>query len=185
MNAVARAAGVAVAALASAAMLWGSTAALKVHDAEHGVVRLAWSVRPERIENCRARTADELARLPQHMRQATVCEGETAQYQLTVRRDGEVVVRQRVRGGGWRRDRRLYVFHEIPVRPGDSAIDVQFDRVGSGGANPAGAAAAPDVTPPHLAFSERLSVTAREVVLITYSPERAAFIAVRRPVAPQ
>jgi hypothetical protein len=181
MSPPSRAAGVVVAALATAALVWASTAALTVHDDADGVVRLAWSVRPERIEKCRARTPEELARLPQHMRQATVCTGETAEYQLTVRRDGEVVVQQPVRGGGWRRDRRIYVFHEIPVRPGESAIDVQFERAGNGGDSPTGAPPGSDAVPAHLVFSGRLTVTAREVVLITYSAEQRTFIAVRSP----
>ena len=181
MSPSSRAGGVVVAGLATAAIVWGSTAALTVHDGEDGVVRLAWSIRPERIETCRARTSEELARLPQHMRLATVCTAKTAEYQLTVRRDGKVVVQQPVRGGGWRRDRRIYVFHEIPVRPGESAIDVQFERAGSGGASPTGVPPRLDAVPAHLVFSDRLNVTAREVVLITYSAEQRMFIAVRSP----
>ena len=181
MSLLARAAGIVVAAVVTAGLVWGSTAPLTVQDDAHGVIRVAWSVRPERIEECRARTAEELARLPQHMRQATVCVGQTAEYQLTVRRDGEVVVRQLVRGGGWRRDRPLYVFKEVPVSPGDSSIDVEFARTGIGGAPAAGSLRQADVAPAHLAYSDRVTVRAGEVVLITYAAEQRALIALRSP----
>ena len=171
--------GILTAAFGIAPVVWASSAPLTVYPEDHGVVRLAWSLRPERLETCRQRSAEELSRLPQHMRQQTVCEGSAAEYDLTVRRDGEVVAQQRVRGGGWRHDRRLYVLHDIEVPRGASQIDVQFERASAGAAANAGPMQ-PDRAPAHLSFSERLDLDPREVVLITYSADQRRLVARKR-----
>jgi hypothetical protein len=183
MTPLQRIGGALVAVLVMGLVVWASQAPLTVHHREEGVVRLAWSLRPERIEDCRQRTPEELARLPQHMRQQTVCEGQAAEYQLTARRDGDVVVQRTVRGGGWRRDRRLYVFHEIPMPSAESVVDIQFERLGSGPAVGPAETLPADVAPARLTFSARLSVQPREVVLITYWAEQRALIAVRNSAA--
>ena len=186
MSAGRAAAAAAAALLLMGALVWASTAPLTVQPAARSVVRLAWSARPERIEKCRPRTEAELAQLPQHMRQTTVCEGQTAEYDLTVRRNGRVVLQQRVHGGGLRRDRRLYVLREIDVEPGTSSIEVAFDRVGAPGAATAAAGArGSDNAPAHLAFAERFDIAAGEVVLITYSPALGELVARRRGASPQ
>lgn len=183
--------GVAVAAGVIATIVWASTPPITVHESNDAVLRLAWSARPERVEECRERSEEELAKLPQHMQQRVICEGGSAQYRLTVRRDGTVVSEQVLRGGGLRQDRRLYVFHEIPLRSGEATIDVRFDRlepdapgagtkedrdVHGGGAGPRG-----ETVPAHLALEQRLHFDPREVVLVTYSPERRVLVAVEAP----
>lgn len=169
-----------------AALVWGSNAPIAAHPSPDAVLRLAWSARPERIEVCREPGPEELARLPQHMRQARVCEGRTAEYRLQVRVDGRVLADRVVHGGGLRRDRRLYVFDELTIPPGEATIEVRFDRIDIG-AGSAAAPAAPSPTvsgapaqadertaavPPHLRLSRRLRFVSREAVLVTYVPER-------------
>ena len=185
--------GVALAVALMAAIGWLSKAPITVHGSEHAVLRLAWSARPERIENCRQPSNEELARLPAHMRQPIVCEGATAEYRLTVTYGGQVVADVPVRGGGLRQDRSLYVFHEVPLDPGDAAIEVRFDRLGSDApgapqsrdelAEPGRGGQRPprgETVPPHLSFEQHLRVRPREVILVTYSPEGRALVAVRR-----
>jgi hypothetical protein len=168
------------------ALVWASTAPLTVQPHARSVVRLAWSARPERIEKCRTRTEAELAQLPQHMRQPTVCEGETAEYDLIVRRNGQVVLQQRVHGGGLRRDRRLYVLRDIDVEAGTSSIEVSFDRVGAPGPATATAAArGSDNAPAHLGFAERFDIAPGEVVLITYSAAGGELVARRSAASHQ
>ena len=101
-----------------------------------------------------------------------------------------------MRGGGLRQDRSLYVFHEVPLEPGDAAIEVRFDRLGPDAAAwrlcgepqrmaSRGAEARPprgETVPPHLSFQQRLRVRPREVILVTYSPERRALVAVDEPL---
>jgi hypothetical protein len=180
-----RAAGASLGLAAMAAVVWGANAPMAVHDAEQAIVRLAWSVRPERIESCRQQNEQELARLPAHMRQPVVCEGASAQYRLTVRHDGRVVTDEIVHGGGLRQDRRIYVFHELPLDPGDVSIDVRFDRLDSDPARvPPPGTHREDLgtAPPHLVFAERLHVRPREVILVTYAPEQRALVGIQSPV---
>jgi hypothetical protein len=108
------------------------------------------------------------------MRQPVVCEGATARYRLTVVVDKTPVTERVVRAGGLRHDRRLYVVEEIPLRPGVTDIEVRFDRDDDAGIRPAQAATVPlaDAVPAQLSFRERVRVAPREVVLITYAPER-------------
>ena len=174
--------GAIVAAGLVAGLVRASSAPLIVHPSNDGLLRLAWSARPERIQKCRQRSDEELARLPQHMRQPLACEGTTAEYRLQVRVDGALVVERIIRGGGLRRDRRLYVFEELPLRAGiETAIDVRVDRVEPDAGPPAVSDAESsgprvDFVPPHLAFERRLRVAPRQVVMITYDRERAALV---------
>jgi hypothetical protein len=186
-----RSVGVALAAAALAGLGWASQATLPAHRSDRGVLRLAWSVLPERIEECRQRSPEELERLPQHMRQPIVCEGTSATYRLLARIDGATVVDRVVHGGGLRRDRRLYVHEELPVHSGELSVEVRFDRVEpdrppdhvSSGATPttAGAASEPraEQVPPHLAFKRRLQLPPREAILVTYSAAEQTLIAVQ------
>jgi hypothetical protein len=179
MTLLQRIAGTACGAAAAFALAAASTAPVTVHESGDAVLRLAWSARPERIEDCRPRSAEELAALPPHMRQPLVCEGVAAQYRLTVRRGGAVVADQIVRGGGLRHDRRLYVFHEIALPPGEIAVEVRFDRIDPDTPNrSAGSAPSTATVPPHLSLERRLSFRPREVVLVTYDAQRRTLVAV-------
>jgi hypothetical protein len=113
-----------------------SAAPVRVDSTPDARLRVAFSARPERIEKCRTLSADELANVPQHMRQAVVCEGTTASYRLEVRRDDSLVASAPVRGGGLRHDRRLYVLRELGVPSGRSTIDVRLVRTDSVAARP-------------------------------------------------
>ena len=209
-----RLAGLCVALAATVGIAAASSIGMTPHASPGAVLRLTWTARPERVEDCRAQSEETLAKLPPHMRQAVICDGTTASYRLVVRREGAVVVDEVVRGGGLRHDRQLYVFRDIPVPAGESAIRVQFDRIegAAGGArdvqaiaspilgNPAPAAAAMDperrrregeerirqrgeAIPPSLLREQRLQFLPREVILVTYDPERRELLAVAR--APQ
>jgi hypothetical protein len=194
MSVLDRTAGVLLAAAALAGLAWASDVPTRVHRSHGAILRLAWSARPERVESCRERTAEELSRLPQHMRQPLACEGSTAEYRLQVRVDGAVLADRVVRGGGLRRDRQLYVLEELPVPPGDTAVDIRFDRVepAASAAAAAGQPAIADIrsaaarpqgepVPPHLSLELRRRFSAREVILVTYSPESRTLVAVQNP----
>jgi hypothetical protein len=166
---------------------------MTAHGTNAAVLRLAWSAAPERIEDCRQRSEEELAKVPQHMRQAIVCEGSTASYRMLVRIDGALVVDRVVRGGGLRHDRRLYVLEEVAVEPGEVTVDVRFDRIE---ADPGGIADHPaagslpardtamrpaprgEYIPPRLSLERRLRFLSGEAILVTYSPESRALAAV-------
>ena len=158
MTGLDRGVGLAIALAATAGIAWGSNFPMTPHAGSDAVLRLAWTARPERVENCRLQTDEELAKLPAHMRQSTVCEGTTASYRLEVRRAGTLIVEQTVRGGGLHHDRPLYVFRDSPMPAGEAAISIRFFRLETAttitpdarapAASPAGKPAPADATGP-------------------------------------
>ena len=178
-----RAIGAAAAIAAMAAIVWASNAPMTIYGSNQGVLRLAWSARPERVEVCREQSAEELAKLPAHMRQPLVCEGTSARYRLTVWHEGRLIADRMLQGGGVRQDRRLYVFHELPLDPGQTSIEVKVDRIDEPGANVSPRAKQPfavEAVPPNLTFAGRVTIGPRQVLLITYSPDRRALIAIEQ-----
>lgn len=95
-------------------------------DPDEALLRLAWRSRGVRVDRCRAPTEAELANVPAHMRQAEICEGSNAPFLLRVTVDGEAVVADTVRPAGAHADRPLYVYRELPLRPGTHAVTVRF-----------------------------------------------------------
>jgi len=124
-----RAAGVAIPFGLLLAMTWASTAPLRVTTSEDAILRLSLGARPERIETCRRQSDEELEKLAPQMRQRVICEGVTARYRLSVRRNGQLLHEQVVRGGGIRHDRRLYVSRDLHVRPGRGVVTVDLVRI--------------------------------------------------------
>jgi hypothetical protein len=154
----------AVAALAALAAL--SQAPYAHQRADTAELRLAWRARSARIDACRRRTADELARLPVHMRQELVCERRVAPYRLTVTLDDSAIVDRAVVAAGARADRPLYVFEEIPLEPGTYALRVAFTRQDDPAADTA--AADPRAAPRRLTLDTTVMVPAGRAVLVTY-----------------
>jgi hypothetical protein len=97
-------------------------------EASDGVLLLDWRLRGEETGSCLRAPAEELERLPVHMRSQDACLGELPSYRLRLRIDGEVVVDQEVRGGGFRGDRPLTVYRELRVDPGRREIQARFHR---------------------------------------------------------
>jgi hypothetical protein len=182
MRWVLRLAAVTLGAATVAGVAWASRAPLDTGVTGDGVLRLAWSARPERLETCREPSAGELAALPAHMRQPLVCEGFTASYRLEVLYNDRPVAAQVVRGGGLRQDRRLYVFRELAVPPGQARISVRVTRVEnpepppeSPRQNPRQALAATAI-PPQLSLSADVRFSPGRVVLVTYEPEQRRLV---------
>ena len=208
MTPLGRVTGIAAALLMTVGISWASAVRMASSPAV-GVLRLAWTARPERIEECRPQSEEELAKLPAHMRQAVVCEGTPATYRLEVRRDGALIADQIVRGGGLRHDRPLYVFRDISLPYGDAAIRVRFVRVDSVAARassttPSALSSDDDhhsnamddgrrrregeerirrreeAIPASLSLERRFHFVAREVILVTYDAERRELVALER-----
>ncbi len=124
--------GVAVAVAVIVATAAASHTSLTVHGDDASMLRVALSARPERVENCRTLSDEELAELPQHMRQRVVCDGVTARYNFQVLRDDVLLASAEVRGGGLRHDRQLYLFRELSLPPGTAMLEVRLTRIDSG-----------------------------------------------------
>lgn len=195
MTAARRAAGVAVALIATFGLAAASGLPLAVHPSSDARLRVAFSARPARVERCRTRSAEELADVPAHMRQGIVCEGTAARYRLSIRRDGAELARAVVRGGGLRHDRQLYVLRELPLPAGASTIEVTLERIDAqeSGRDSTGSATMRDAqrdleerrrreadeVPAALALRETVTLGPREVLLVTYDQEARRLRAVR------
>jgi hypothetical protein len=129
-----RTAGTLVAVAGALALRWSTIAPWPTASRGGDVarVRLSWSVRPERVEQCRTLSDEELSKLPEHMRLRTTCVGFSARYLLTVSVDGEGLVRDTLRGGGLRHDRPIYVFTESDVKPGQRRLHIEVTRIDAG-----------------------------------------------------
>jgi hypothetical protein len=189
-------------ALGSALLLaWLSRAPMWLSRSDAGLIRVAWSARPERVEHCVTRTDEELRDVPSHMRQRVACEGRSARYRMLVQRDGEVLADEVVTGAGARHDRPIYVLREFPAEPGALRLEVSLQRLDSvapgspreaDGDAPSAGGTAPDrerrerqergrrlgeAMPPSLSLRTEHELAARSVLLITYDPESRALVA--------
>jgi hypothetical protein len=129
---MARVAGAIVTVAAIVALTAASRISIGGSAPDAAMLRLAWTARPERVEQCRTISDEDMALRPAHMRQQVVCEGVTARYVVRVLYNGRPLVTDTVQGGGLRRDRHLYHFRQLAVPVGTAAVEVRVDRIGIG-----------------------------------------------------
>jgi hypothetical protein len=128
-----------------------------------------------------------------------------------VMRNGRVLARDTVRGGGLRNDRQLYVLADFVVPGGASDIEVRFNRIdqpspgasvdddtsqapserqqheelerqaGNDRERIARARRAADAVPHALMFRERVTLAAREIFLVTYDRDSRSLRSTRAP----
>jgi len=180
-----------------------SQAPLADRAANDALIRLTVGGRPERIEQCRRLSDEELASVPAHMRQRVKCEGTTASYRLALQVDGLETLRDSLVGGGIRHDRPIHLFREVTVAPGAHRIELRIARVETirpdsarePGDSTIGAAVTPDrarreaeeqararreALPATLELGTDLTLEAGEVALIVYDPETRRLAVMRR-----
>lgn len=157
-------------------------------------IRLSWRYRGEAVRECRPLTEEERAALPAHMRREEVCERRLPPYRLRVVVDGREAVADRVRGGGARGDRPIYVFRDLRVAPGVHGIRVVFgpsERTGAAELPEApgeaergyaterageGAAGAARGGPAELVLERELRLEGGEIALVTYDPQAGELV---------
>jgi hypothetical protein len=107
-------------------------------EPEQALLKLSFSHPGQLREECRKRTAEELANLPPNMRQALDCPRERSLVTVELALDGEVVTREVVRPAGVSRDgpSTLYARYVVPagehhlaVRINDSVREPGFRHV--------------------------------------------------------
>lgn len=198
-----RIAGGAVAVAGALALRWSTIAPWTTATGGGDVarVRLSWSARPERVEQCRTLSDEELSKLPEHMRLRTQCEGFSARYLLTVSVDGERLVLDTLRGGGLRHDRPIYVFTESDVTPGERRLRIEVNRIDEGDLRAASdsnrettatdtlmggrglrereerSRREAEAIPPRLVLDTLLALAPRRVVLVTFDDDRRQLMA--------
>jgi hypothetical protein len=115
-----------------------------------------------RFEVCRDRTPEELAALPQHMRQPRACEVLVLSYRLQVEVDGERVLARTLAPRGVRHNRPLVADEVLALAPGERRLRVRFAPEG-------GSEALPDevrAVVPDLTFDERVAFTAGRITVL-------------------
>ena len=193
-----RLAGIGVAALVLLLLRAGSLTPLRTAPDDAAMLRLSWSARAERIEQCRRLSDAELAERPQHMRLRWECEGRFARYLLSVSVDGRLLAADTVRGGGLRNDRPIHLFREYAVVPGERRVTVSLRRIdaevrpdsAADATTAAGTGAADretregqerrvrraDALPAFVRMDSTLVVASQRVVLVTYSSTARRFV---------
>ena len=122
----ARLAAVAVTILVSAAIGFGSRAPYSPPGSDTSVLRLSWRLRGEKKEECRARTPEELAALPVHMRSPEVCTGHLVSYRMTLRIDDAAPIVKTFVPAGAKGDRPIFVMFDQPLTPGEHRVAIEF-----------------------------------------------------------
>lgn len=187
-----------------------SAAPLPYHEGGMARLRLSWSARPERIEVCRALSAEELEREEEHMRQRVECDGRFATYTSRVEADGRLLAESVVRGAGLRHDRPMYVLRDFPLSSGLHRVRISFTRREHAGGSTA--AIAPTVgaetdtglfagraereaverarrqraaIPARLVLDTSMVFAPDRVIIVTFNAERRALEALDTPSLPR
>lgn len=168
MKVVTRLGALALAVALTVAVVALSRVPLDDAGADAALLRLSWQMRGDVVETCRELSAEELERLPVHMRNPEACEGRARTYRLAVEVDGRSRIRKRIEPGGVRGDRPMTVLEELNVEPGRRAVRVEFAPMD------AEASTEPWV------LQDSLHLSAGQVVLITLGDGEAGLV-VREP----
>ncbi|MCC6651089.1 MAG: hydrogenase iron-sulfur subunit [Candidatus Eisenbacteria bacterium] len=151
-----------VAAVVSAVLLGGITVLSQLQAGAApagGALRLAWRLPGQSYENCRPLSAQEIARLPRHMRHTEECTTVYLHYRLGVWVDDVAVVNEEIHPLGARGDRPLYVSRDIGLTPGSHDVQVRFAPV-----------ADPKKVGLVLEWRERVEVKAGRGEILTFDP---------------
>src|SRR5688572_8366951 len=165
-----RLAAVAVTVMVSAAIGYGSRAPYSPPGSDTSVLRLSWRLRGEKKEECRARTPEELAALPVHMRSPEVCTGHLVSYRMTLRiNDAPPIVKTFVPAGA-KGDRPIFVMFDQPLTPGEHMVTIEFTPIEEGENGDDDDQRVP------LRFDSRVHVTPGQIVLITVSEDATTLL---------
>lgn len=135
-------------------------------------LRLALRTVQSKAEICVDRTEEELAALPQHMRQARICEETAPPYRLQVTVGESEVVDEIFEPGGLRGDRPLIVDRLIELPPSPTRLTVRFSPVVDFRLEDALAAAS--VTLPSYLLEENVELVSDRILLVTLNDAKGS-----------
>lgn len=127
------------------------------------LLRLSFRHPGEFATDCRARTAEELAKLPPQLRAQMDCPRERSPVHVRVELDGKLLYDETFQAAGLRRDGAASGYRRLPIAAGDHQLRVQFnDDVRVKGFNHEG--------------ERRLTVVPGQVVLIDFIPDQGGVV---------
>ncbi|HUG39323.1 MAG TPA: hypothetical protein VMM12_02505 [Longimicrobiales bacterium] len=97
--------------------------------ADAAILRFSWRMSVTAREDCRPRTAEELAALPAHMRTPEVCTRDRAAYSLVTRIGSAGPDTMQLTRGGVKGDRPVFVLEERTLPDGYHRVRVGLLRV--------------------------------------------------------
>ena len=162
-------------------------------ETELAELRLSWRVRAEPDLICRGRTAEELARLPAHMREEEVCERHVLPYRLRLTVNDTTLDDRLFGGRSARTERRLDVHERFTIPPGRHAVRLEFAREGGGEVgspeahNRAGESPThllPQTAPIRLTLDTTITVGKGEVLVVTYDDHTGRLVVIARGALP-
>jgi hypothetical protein len=106
-----------------------------VIDPAQALVRLSLIHAAQRKQECRTRSADELAKLAPNMRAALDCPRERAPLKVELEIDGAIVYSRSVPPAGFKRDGAASVYHRLPLAAGRHRVVARLRDRGEGAFN--------------------------------------------------
>ena len=141
-----------------------STAPVYQHLApDHALLRLSFRHPGQFITDCRARSAEELAKLPPQLRAQMDCPRERSPVHVRVELDGKVLYDESFAPAGLRRDGAASGYHRLAIPAGEHALRVQFNDDAR-------------VKGPTHAGDKRLTVVPGQVVLIDFIADQGGVV---------
>jgi hypothetical protein len=108
----------------------GSQVPYALNPSGAALIRLSWRAHGEAALHCRTPSAEELARLPVHMRRREICERRLPSFQLAVQIDDRDALDERIAPAGAHGDRPAVVLRELWIPPGAHELRVAFTAIG-------------------------------------------------------
>ena len=108
---------------------------LQVVAPGEALLRLSFTHAAQRKQECRQRSAEELARLAPNMRAALDCPRERASLIVELELDGRQVLRRIVPPAGLKRDGAATLYHRLPIAAGAHRIAVRLSDRAAGDFN--------------------------------------------------
>ena len=105
-----------------------STAPVYRHlEADQGLLRLSFRHPGQFVADCRARTPEELAKLPPQLRAQQDCPRERSPVRVRVELDGAPLYDERFAPAGLRRDGAASGYRRLPIASGEHRLRVQVN----------------------------------------------------------
>lgn len=112
-------------ALFAAFIGWFSSAPAYRHlDEDQALLRISFRHPGKTVADCRTRSAEELAKLPPHLRTEQDCGRERSPVRIRVEIDGELLHDEVVPPAGLRRDGASSTYRRIPIAAGEHRLKV-------------------------------------------------------------